>query len=86
MAKSYTEVDLDIIALLRAKGFKSIELVLQPSNGTMQATVEVVPQKEHNLRLEQISLTSSELMHYFEGRSPMAKYVIDQDYLNRSGV
>lgn len=81
MAKMYTEVDLEIIASLKAKGFNSIEFVIQPHIGSMQASVEVIPGMEQDFRVYLISLTSSELGHYFDGPSPMAKYVIDQDYL-----
>jgi len=81
MAKSYTEVNLEIIASLRTKGYKHIHFILQPTVDSIQAVVEVIPGKQKNTQLNLIPLSGSEILDYFDEPSPMTKYVIDQDFI-----
>lgn len=81
MEKVYKEVDLEMIELLKAKGYGTIQLVLQPPTDRYRATVEVIPEMGKEFALDKIQLNSSEILHYFDGPSPMARYIIDQTYL-----
>ena len=84
--RSFVEVDMDIIKSLKAKGFKNIQFDLQLTDDRVQATVEIVPTKGGDFELSSEGLNSYELKDYFEGRSPMARYVIDRGYLEDLGV
>jgi hypothetical protein len=86
MAKSYTEVNLEIIKDLKAKGFTSVQLVLlDPADGN-QAVIELIPGKGLDFELDLVSLESPEIYDYIDGYSPMAKYIIDQDHLTDPGT
>jgi len=80
MLNSYTEVNRDIIEALKKQGFTSVEFVPQGNAGT-RATVELIPGRRLDFSLNVISLDSPEINHYIDGDSPMAKYIIDPDYL-----
>lgn len=75
MEKDFEEVNLDTIQVLKAKGFKNIQLNLLYTNDSMRATVEVIPGKEQDFNVNLIPLNSPEILDYFNGPSPLA---IDQ--------
>ncbi len=80
MGNSYTEVSLEIIKVLKSKGFTSAELV--PHDHSEQpAAIELVPGKRLDFDLNLILLDSPEISHYIDGQSPMVKYIINQDHL-----
>lgn len=79
--KLYSEVNQETISQLKEQGYTSVELVLLDVGNPYQATVEIIPGKRKDFGINFISLDSNEIGHYFDNLSPMAKYVIDQDYL-----
>ena len=79
------EVDLDIIESLKAKGFDNIQFHLQLTNDRSQATVEILPTKGQDFELTSVALNSSEILDYLEGGTGMARYVIDGDWILRTG-
>ncbi len=79
--KLYSEVSQETISQLKGEGYTSVELVLLDLGNPYQATIEIIPGKRKGFEMNSISLDSNEIGHYFDDPSPMAKYVIDQDYL-----
>ena len=83
--RSFVEVDLDIIESLKAKGFDNIQFHLQLTNDRSQATVELIPTKGQDFELTSVALNSSELLDYLERGSGMARYVVEESWLLRTG-
>ncbi len=81
----YKNVTLDTIRDLRAKGFTHIRLELTDSGNPLLAVVEVIPGKDMGFDPDVIPLNSPEILDYFEEPSPMARYIIDQCYLQGDG-
>ncbi len=80
----YTLFNQDIVDQLKLLGYNSVQLVLLNSGNVLQATIEVKPLKATSFGIDIISLHSIEIQDYLNSHSPMAKYVIDQDYLTDS--
>ena len=80
MGNSYTEVTLEIIKSLKAKGFTSVQLVVH-DHSNIQAAIELVPGKRLDFEMDLVLLDSSEIHDYIDGQSPMVKYIINRDYL-----
>lgn len=74
-------VNLQIIELLKAMGYKNVRFILQSSDNKRQATVEVIPGREDSIGLDLIPLNSAEILDYFDEPSAMARYVIRRDFL-----
>ncbi len=81
MGNSYTEVNVEIIKDLKAKGFTSVELVLHDRGDSNQAAIELIPGRRMDFELGLVLLDSPEIYDYIDGYSPMTKYIINQDYL-----
>ncbi|MGB4400096.1 MAG: hypothetical protein WBJ10_12065 [Daejeonella sp.] len=77
----YIEVDPEIIKVFREKGYKNLHLGLLPSDGTVRATVEVVPVPEECFGLDLIPINSKEISDYFNEPSPMCRYVMNRRYV-----
>ncbi|MEJ7693209.1 hypothetical protein [Daejeonella sp.] len=81
MLKSYTEVNQDIILTLKNQGYTSVEFVPRDSDDNLQATIELIPGSRLDFNLNVLSLDSPEIVHYLNGGAPMARYIINPEYL-----
>ena len=80
-ANNYSEVSWDTIHHLKQQGFTTVQLVLLDLKNPYQSTVELIPGQRHDFQMDIIPLHSNEIQHYLDRQSPMAKYVINQEYL-----
>lgn len=83
MAKSYVEVNPEIIESLKARGFTSVQMVLVETGNPYRATVEMIPGNYESFQSDVIWLDSKEIEYYLDGNSVMTRYVID---LLESGI
>ena len=83
--RSFVDVNLDIIESLKAKGFDNIQFHLQLTNNRSQATVELIPTKGQDFELTSVALNSPEILDYLEGGTGMARYVVEESWLLRTG-
>ncbi|SKB64133.1 hypothetical protein SAMN05661099_1996 [Daejeonella lutea] len=72
---------METIQALKAKGFTHIQFELKDSGNPVQALVEVIPGNGEGSVLDNIPLAGREILDYFGESSPMARYVIDPQYL-----
>ncbi len=76
------EVTLETMQALKSRGFTRIRFKLKDFGNSSQAIVEVIPGKGESFSLDTISLNSREILDYFEEPSPMARYIINRNYLS----
>lgn len=81
-ANRHQEVTLETIQELKARGFTHIQFELKDSGSPTQAIVEVIPGTDLGFELGVVSLISPEISDYFQKHSPMAKYIIDRNFLS----
>ncbi len=84
---AYIEVNYEIIAALQSRGFTSCEMVvLDSKDHPSQAIVAIIPGNVKEFELGMIPLTKKEISDYIDQPSPMAKYVIDESYLDNTSA
>lgn len=77
----YAEVNQQTIHQLKAQGFSSVQFVLLDRGDPYQATIE--PLMSEEAEIDTLSLFSGEISDYMDGSSNMARYIIDQKYVDR---
>lgn len=81
MPKTYIQVTPETIQALKSLGFISVRMILFETLNKHQATIELIPYKQSDFELSGVALDSNEIHDFIDGHSPMAKYIIDREFL-----
>ncbi len=80
--KQYTEVTAGKVLRLKQQGYTTFRVILRDTDNPYKALVELIPGNQQGFEGTTISIDSKEAEYYIDAESPMAKYVVDEKYLN----
>ena len=85
-ARQYTEVTAGTVLHLKQQGYTTFRVILRDTDNPYQALVELIPGNQQGFEGTTISIDSKEAAYYIDANSPMAKYVVDEKYLNDKAI
>ena len=81
MNEAYTEISLEIIKVLIARGYHSVRIVARDDKSGNHSTIELIPMRSSEFQLDLVLLDSPEILTYIGHNSPMVKFIVNRAFL-----